>query len=599
MMRSLLDKAVQSGRLRQIDLYGAVFVESLAGGDAPELLIAAALASNAVGEGHICLPLAEAQAHPLFEPGQSVQIPDCPSWRNSLLASGMVGMPGGPEPLILDNADRLYLSRYHQYESLIAEDLRRRSMAEPAVDRAQAASLLDRLFGSGPEADWQKIAAAVAVLKQFAVISGGPGTGKTYTVARILALLQRLAGGRLRIGLAAPTGRAAVRLQESITQARATLDDALGAAVPVETRTLHRLLGYMPDSGRYRHGRDNQLHLDLLVIDEASMIDVPLMAGLVQALPEGAGLILLGDRDQLTSVEAGSLFGDICGAGGQRWSAPFCRRVAELTHVSVEPGEQEGSFGDSIVFLRTSYRFAEKSGIGRIASLVNAGDPERLTGNLPLDREDFVSVQPDPEMFTTWLAEKVCRGFEPCFSASGPEEALEALSRFRVLCAVREGKAGVAGINQLAESTLARHGLIRSTDQWYRGRPVMISRNHYALQLFNGDTGIAWPDTEGRLRAWFRRADGSLEPVALSRLPEHVTAYATTVHKAQGSEFDEVLLVLPPEDNRVISRELIYTAITRARKKLTLYGDRSLLAAGISRRVVRHSGLSDILWQVK
>lgn len=417
-MHSLVEKAVQNGRMRPLDLHSGLFIERLAGGNTPELFLAAVLASNAVGNGHICLPLAEAAAGSVFEPGQPVPIPDPESWRSVLLASGVVGTPGGPEPLILDDADRLYLSRYYYYEAVIGADLRRRSTALPTVDTVQAAELLDHLFGMAPDTDWQKIAAAAAVLKQFVVISGGPGTGKTYTVARILALLQKLAGNRLRIGLAAPTGRAAVRLQESIIQARATLDDEFGAAVPAETRTLHRLLGYKPDSGQYRYNSRNQLHLDLLVIDEASMIDVPLMAALIHALPEGARLILLGDRDQLTSVEAGSLFGDICGTGTRRWSRTFCRKIEELTKTTIEPDIEEPSFGDSIVLLRTSYRFAEKSGIGRIAALVNAGDPDRLAENLPLEQEDFVSVEPELETFTSWLEKKILRGFGSGFAAA-------------------------------------------------------------------------------------------------------------------------------------------------------------------------------------
>ncbi|MDD3620420.1 MAG: AAA family ATPase, partial [Desulfobulbaceae bacterium] len=299
-MRSLLEKAVQANVLRAIDFQAGLFVEEMSGGSDPELLLAAALASRSVGDGHICLPLDVVAGQPVFPPELPCSAPQLDRWRSGLKAGGAVGGPGGAEPLILDG-NRLYLARYHRCETLIAEDLLRRSAIRRDVDPEQAVRLLDRLFPGGGPLDRQKIAAAVAAVNQLVVISGGPGTGKTYTVARILALLQALAGGGLRIGLAAPTGRAAVRLHESIVKARETMDGELATPVPDRAVTLHRLLGLMPHNGRFRHNRDNPLHLDLLVIDEASMIDVPLMAAVLEALPGSARLVLLGDRDQLTS----------------------------------------------------------------------------------------------------------------------------------------------------------------------------------------------------------------------------------------------------------------------------------------------------------
>ncbi|HHO49113.1 MAG TPA: exodeoxyribonuclease V subunit alpha [Desulfobacteraceae bacterium] len=596
MIRSMLEKAVQANVLRAIDLHAGLFVEEMTGGSAPELLLAATLASRSVGDGHICLPLDVVAGQPVFPPEFPCSAPPLERWRAGLTAGGAVGGPGGAEPLILDG-NRLYLARYHRCETLIAEDLLRRSAIRRVVDPEQTARLLDRLFpGSGP-LDRQKIAAAVAAVKQLVVISGGPGTGKTYTVARLLALLQALAGGGLRIGLAAPTGRAAVRLHESIVKARETMDGELAAPVPDQAVTLHRLLGLMPHNGRFRHNRDNPLHLDLLVIDEASMIDVPLMAAVVEALPDSARLVLLGDRDQLTSVEAGSLFGDVCGSGEPRWSADLCRQISQLTGFAVIPGESGATFADSVVLLHTGYRFAPQSAIGELAAVINSGRRDRLTEVLGKEQGEVVYAQPDPEAFPGWLSTQLLTGFENCLAARDPEEALAALGRFRVLCAVREGRAGVAGINGLAESILRRQGLIRGSERLYRGRPVMIRKNQYDLQLFNGDTGILWPDSEGKLWAWFHRADGELWPIAPARLPEHDTAFATTVHKAQGSEFDDVLFILPFEDNRVLTRELVYTGITRARRKLILAGGFPLLAAAIERRVIRYSGLPDRLWR--
>ncbi|MGW8160897.1 MAG: exodeoxyribonuclease V subunit alpha [Desulfobulbales bacterium] len=597
-MRFLLEKAVQLNTLRSIDLHAGLFVEQIAGGSCPELLLAASLTSRSVGEGHICLPLDEVAGQPVFTVESSCIAPELGRWRECLFASGIVGEPGGAEPLILEQ-NRLYLAKYHRCETRIAEDLIRRNRNSMHFDLEKAIRLLALLFPDKGKVDWQKLAAAAALIKQFLVISGGPGTGKTFTVARILALLQSLAGGQLRIGLAAPTGRAAVRLHESIIKAKESMVEELAAVVPDQTLTLHRLLGLMPYSGRFHHNMENPLHLDLLVIDEASMIDVPLMASLVEALPEKARFIMLGDRDQLTSVEAGSLFGDICGSREPQWSSEVYHNIRSLTGIDMGQGQPGGTFGDSVVQLRTSYRFAEKSAIGEIARMVNSGKRIQLAELLGLEHEGFVYEQPEQEEFLKLVAERLWSGFGSCFAAQGPEEALSALSRFRVLCALREGKAGVAGLNQLAESILHSNGLITGNDRLYRGRPIMIRTNHYGLQLFNGDTGIIWPDREGKLWAWFSRPDGSLFPIIPSRLPDHETAYATTVHKAQGSEFDEVVFVLPFEDNRVLTRELIYTGITRARKKLTLCGDFSILAKSIERSVVRYSGLTDKLWQDK
>ncbi|MHB8809287.1 MAG: exodeoxyribonuclease V subunit alpha [Desulfobulbaceae bacterium] len=596
MMRMFLATAVANGRLRAIDLQGALFLEELAGKGSPSLLLAAALASQAVGDGHICLPMATVAGQPVLSSDSAVTAPPLPEWRAQLLASGVVGSPGGQEPLILDSQDRLYLARYHVYESLIAEDLGRRRRGLLPVEEARAAELLARLFPGSRDGDSQKLAAALAAVKQFVVISGGPGTGKTYTVARILALLQALAGERLRIGLAAPTGRAAARLQESIGRARQEMDSDLAAPVPEQAGTLHRLLGLMPETGRFHHTRANPLHLDLLVIDEASMVDVPLMAALVEALPPKAKLIMLGDRDQLTSVEAGSLFGDICSSGEPSWSNALRSQISRLAGESFGGGECE-SMGDAIIILRAGYRFGEEGGIGALARAVNAGDQESLAAFAGQSHGDLaVVLRPEPVHIRAWLTARLLEGFAPCFAAPGPAEALAAFNRFRVLCVLRDGQTGVAGVNGLAEQAFRSHGLLAGSGPWYRGRPLMIRKNHYGLQLFNGDTGIVWPDDDGRLQAWFAQPEGGLRPVALSMLPAHDTAYAATVHQAQGSEFAEVLFLLPLQDNRILCRELVYTGLTRARHKLTLADPASLLADAICRRAVRYSGLTARLW---
>jgi len=597
-MRNRLEQAVGLGRLRRIDLHAALFLEKLAGGNDPELLLAAALAGRAVGEGHICLPLDQVAGQPVFAPEIDFKAPPLSSWRKKLLASGVAGRPEARTPLVLDAGDRLYLARYFRCETAISVDLLRRSRSLAVVDEERAGRLLALLFAkTEEEIDWQQQAAAMAVLKQFVVIAGGPGTGKTHTVARILALLQGLAGGSLRVGLAAPTGKAAARLCESLRRARTSLPPDLAAMVPDETQTLHRLLGFMPRVSRFRHDRNNPLHLDLLVLDEASMIDVPLMAAVLEALPDEAVLIMLGDRDQLTSVEAGSLFGDICGAAGSGWSPALCGKLRRLTGGAPEPAVHGDPFGDSVVMLRASYRFAAESGIGALARVVRNGATDRLMEMLTGRYDDLTLCQAAESDLQEWLAGRITAGFRECFAATDPRTALKAFDQFRILCALREGMTGVTGVNRLAEQALRAEGMITGSGPWYQGQPIMIRKNHYGLQLFNGDTGVLWPDGQGRMWAWFFRPDGTLHPVAPGRLPVHETAYAVTVHQSQGSEFTEVLLLLPDRDSRILTRELIYTGITRARKKLTLRGDHRLLGAAIERRVVRHSGLTSRLWK--
>ncbi len=579
--------------LRRIDIRTGLFLERLAGGGQPLLRHAAALVSRAVGQGHVCLPLALIAADPLLQ--EQSPRPDADGLRAFLRSCPVVGHPGERAPLVLDHHDRLYLYRYFRHEERIAAALLERGRDRLEVDIPAARGLLRELFPArtaGP--DRQRTAAALTLLKPLVVISGGPGTGKTHTVARILALLRGLHGEELRIGLAAPTGKAAARLRESVRSAGHRIGPGLTATLPDQAETLHRLLGFRPGSGTFRHGRDNPLPLDLLILDEASMIDVVLMDALLTALPRHCRLILLGDRHQLASVEAGCLFSDLCGRGEPAWSEPLRDTLAALTGSRPEAGSDRGPMADCVVLLKTSYRFSEGSAIAGLARAVNSGDGRSVERLLARQSPDL-SV-PAPGRRQQALEEAILDGFAPLFRAGSAARALELLDRFRILCALRHGARGVDGVNELAERVLARAGLIPGATPWYRGRPVMILRNQYGLQLFNGDTGILWPDSRGRLQAWFRRPDGSLRPVAAARLPEHETAYAITIHKSQGSEFDRVLLLLPDHDVRILSRELVYTGITRARHRLLLHADAGILARAVRRPAVRHSGLRRLLW---
>jgi exodeoxyribonuclease V alpha subunit len=605
---SYLTAATRAGALRPLDLHFAHWMARLGGtGVDPALLLGAALASRRVGEGDVCVDLAAYAGAPLFElpDGESgVRAPALGDWRRALRAAPVVGDGAAASPLVLDDRDRLYLGRYWRFEQDLAEALRARAgRLGEGVDMALLRGGLDRLFpGPSLGTDWQRVAAAQAVLTPLCVISGGPGTGKTRTVTAILALLLEQSPDRpLRIAMAAPTGKAAARLAESARRARETLplSPSIAGALPMEAITLHRLLGFRPGRADPRHGRDDPLHLDVLVVDEASMVDLPLMARTLAALPEGARLILLGDKDQLASVEAGKVLGDICGQGREPGQSPrLCAALEAAAGVRLEPAAVP-PIADHIAVLHHSYRFGAESGIGAAARAVNAGDGAEAAALLAQRRYPDAGLRSLgeaelPDFLRSWLVPR----FRDCLAAGSPGQVLAGLSRFRVLCALREGPFGVRGLNRLCEAALEEAGLIaRDGREHYAGRPLMVTSNDYALGLFNGDVGILLPDPEagGALRAWFE-TDGPPRRVLPARLPPHETVFAMTVHKSQGSEFGEVVLVLPEAESRAVTRELLYTGITRARERITLIARAEVVVRGAAMPVRRSSGLYDALW---
>lgn len=596
----MLAQLLASRVLRPIDVQAARLLARLDQGHCDQLAVVAAFASRATGQGHTCLPLSVLPGW-LAEAGfESEPFRDPAALRRHLLASPVIGRPGDLRPLILDGHNNLFLFRLHCYEEAIAQDLRQRAAGIEDVSAPLVRPLIEELFpASAPAAiDWQRTAAALALCKRFLVISGGPGTGKTYTVARILALLTAVSAEKPRIALAAPTGKAALRLQESIHSAKTTLPRHLSDLIPDQAQTLHRLLGFQSSRPGFLHNASNPLHLDLLILDEASMIDVPLMAATLAALPLACRVLLLGDRDQLASVEAGNLFGDLCGDGAIRWSSRLLEQMQPLVgqdHIPSPSPEAPDPLADSLVILHTSRRFREGSGIDALSRAVNSGDPEVLEKVLHQDAPDLHSMDGSGSVLRTWLRAQLEALFLPLFTADSPLAALRELDHCRILCALREGPDGVEGINRLVETLFRRQGSIPPAERVYRGLPILILRNDYGLGLFNGDTGILWPDEQGTLQAWFSVDKGAIRPVGLARLPAWQTSYAITVHKSQGSEFAQVLFILPQDDVPILSRELLYTGITRAREHLTLVGRRDLLLRAIQRRVIRYSGLGDRL----
>lgn len=610
------DAAKKAGILDPLDQHFASFMERLSGPPNDTLWLAAALASHATHLGHICVDLNQMAERPLLTSKgerEGPPLPDLPGWRESLRNSGVVGAPGDYAPLILDEKDRLYLQRYWTYQDVLASWISKRAgETENGPGDKAVKGTLETLFPAacpGDAVDWQKVAAFVAARKGFCVISGGPGTGKTTTVTRILALLiQCLGPPAPRIALAAPTGKGAARLEESIrrTVGSLVLQDSLKTAIPDRASTLHRLLGTVGGFPSSRRRDQKLLPYDVVVVDEASMVDFALFARLVLALRAGARLILLGDKDQLASVEAGAVLGDICGRDrAYGFSRHFTQVVEAATGCSLEAGAQapqgEGIW-DCVVELRRNYRFGAQSGIRGVSRAVNRGDGEGALGFF--DDPAFGDIEWIDTAGRGGVPEDLLReaveGFRACITGRDPLEAFAAFDAFRILCAVREGPFGVRALNAAVERFLLREGMLheRRGGGWYRGRPVLITRNDYGLGLYNGDTGLLLPDRErgGELRVFFPAGEGAFKTFHPSRLPEHETVFAMTVHKGQGSEFNHVLLVLPNRDTPLLTRELLYTGITRAKERLSLLAPRDLFTTAASRRIKRASGLLDALW---
>lgn len=566
--------------------------------------------SLATQSGHVC-----AQLEDLLE-----FFPDLSAAElaQGLLASRMVAAAGEPQmrpqilPLLLDADGRLYLYRYFAYERRLAANLRRRAGRGVSLPTDELRQQLDSLFAGnaqrlGDRPDWQKLAAALAWRGQLTIISGGPGTGKTTTVVALLVCLLT-ENPDLRIALAAPTGKAAARMLEALRNRASDLPAELQALLPRESHTLHRLLGVTPEPGRFRHHAENPLPIDALVVDEASMLDLALACRLCKAVPPDARLILLGDKDQLSAVEAGAVFAEI--SADPTLTEPC---IAELSSLTATPAARiqppaaitPTPLADCVVWFTESHRFASTSGIGRLAADINGGRGSEACEWLAAAADPSVRWLPDGNAdLAPATRQAILDGYRPYFEtlahvhpdpAAHRHEVFAAFDRFRVLCALRETARGVQAINLFLGQHLQQQIINASPadphSPWYAGRPVMVLRNDYVLKLFNGDVGICLPDQAGELLVWFPEQDAGFRPVAPVRLPEHETAFAMTAHKSQGSEFESVLLLLPEHNNRVLTRELLYTGVTRASQKVSIVASKEVLVGACANRIQRHSGL--------
>ena len=517
--------------------------------------------SASLSKGHSCIPVSKEQQHLLTK-------------------SGLVTRDGN-SPLILESS-RLYLHRYWHYETRLAEQLKYK-VKNNHQEAINVETLLDHYFpienkkSCNAETDWQRLAAKNVTEQLFSIIVGGPGTGKTTTVLKILALLQELEFAHprkpLTIALAAPTGKAAMRLQESIGEGLekkefSTFSKGTKRIIPKDVSTLHRLLGAKPASPYFKHHAENPLIYDLVVIDEASMVDLALMSKLVDALKPDARLILLGDKDQLASVESGAVLNDL--------SLGLPNHTSEL---------------------KKSYRFNHQ--IKDFAAAINQQNNQQAWEIL--NSEDYpeitlVTSPLLPSLVPSLLPHimSACKEYFDAVKANNtPDVVFQAFKQFQVLCSNRRGKLGVEGINYAIERNLQQQSTsLQLWDSWYAGKPVIITRNDPGTQLFNGDIGICLEE-EGDFYVFFQLANGDIKKLLPSRLPQHETAYALTIHKSQGSEFEHVLVVLPEKTNPVLGKELVYTAVTRAKKKVEVASNQQVFNYALNQQVERHSGLRE------
>lgn len=608
----------QAGILTDIDVHFAGFMANLADSKYQEIFLGAALVSNVTGKGDVCLDLASFAGKTLLEKDDGMDAVICPElsvWKDNLMSTGIVGRSEDFCPLILDEENRLYLYRYWEYEKKLSDSIKERVKEDiGGINLSLIKDSIKRLFPEiiDENVNWQKVAAITSAFKKFCVISGGPGTGKTTTVAKILALLleQKSKEENLRIFLAAPTGKAAARLSESIGNIKKKINckDYIKAAIPTEAFTIHRLLKTIIRSPFFRHNSENPLSADVVVIDEASMVDLPLMSKLIQAIPVDARLILIGDSDQLASVDPGSVLGDICGNKSLRgFTTNFVNKVEELTDEkitgSIKQHKDIKALHDCIVVLKKNYRFADSSGIGGLSKAVKLGDIDKTLDLLKNENDRSIIFEEilSADNFKRILTDKIIEFYSEYLKTDDPGIALELFNRFKILCAIKMGRFGVYAVNEIIEQILKRENLIQTENLWYRGRPVLITSNDYNLGLFNGDIGITMQipgSVSDDMHVFFRGISGELRRFLPYRLPRHETVYAMTVHKSQGSEFENVYLILPDKDYPVLSRELIYTGITRAIRSVTILGKEEVLRTSISRVIKRKSGLCDSLWGV-
>ncbi len=570
---------------------------------------AAYLLSKKLQEGHICVPVDSVLTEDL--PFEKRWLPE-PTEQPD-----MVGTPGGePKPFIRDG-NLIYFQRYHHYESqIISHVVARATSSLRLLPERMAAlekhhTLVTNLVATYPldgllpeeQCDWQLVACLQALLSDFSIITGGPGTGKTTTLAKLLRILYAI-NPDTSVALAAPTGKASMRMHESLQNSAAAFPEMQPVFDKLKPSTLHSLLGYRPNSIHFKYNRKNTLPFSWVVVDEASMIDVPMFAKLLDALHPETRIILLGDKDQLASVEAGSLLGDLCSVipnlngiepARRDWINSFLpdpqRQIPETGIAANTPW-----LSNHILQLKLSHRFKKRGAIGNLAGIIIRGETAALS---PMLTDAEAGELHFDTIYNQSVLETFCKGYADYIQEPDIKKALEKLNNLRVLVAVREGENGLYTVNRQIERFLRQEQLLKPDREFYSNRPVMVTRNNYELNLFNGDVGILRPDAQGNLRAWFTDSNGELRSILPAYLSDAETVFAMTIHKSQGSEFDKVMVILPEgTDNPLLTRELLYTAVTRAKKSVSIQATAETLLHTVSRSVKRISGITQRINQI-
>ena len=583
------------GALSPLEVHASSVIARLWSESDGRVILAAALAVRGTRYGHVCIDL-RSQREAMVVEGQPAEVveelpwPDPDGWAEAVAGSPMVGDGKGGEPLVLVDG-RLYLERYFRYEEQVAELIQARVTEPPTSLGAEVRAELDALLPPGPASnpDRQHTAASAALTGRLTVIAGGPGTGKTYTVVRMLAALAHKPEGFPRVALCAPTGKAAARLKEVVEEFAAEAGNPIvrRRMESLQTSTIHRLLGRAWGRGRFAHHESNRLPHDVVIVDELSMVSLPMAAKLLGAVRADATLVLAGDPFQLESIEAGTVLADIVGP------------AAGLPEPGRAPADgATPSIAGRVVVLERVHRFEEQGAIADFADAVRHGDPDRAVTLLEGDLQPVVWVESRTGASYRGLTERVAahriRLVELASRSGNEKEALGALGELAVLCAHREGPGSVDQWRRDIESALdARFPGLRYGGEWYPGRPLMITTNDYTLDLYNGDIGVVVRTAEG-LRVVFER--GGLRSFPPGYLGDHTTVHALTIHKSQGSQFGEVVVSLPSENSRLLTRELLYTAVTRASRRVTVVGEEPVIRMAVERSVQRASGMRSRLW---
>ncbi|NBC67211.1 MAG: exodeoxyribonuclease V subunit alpha [Bacteroidetes bacterium] len=604
LIKGWFEKGVEAGWIENYEREILRFLENEYGHLSEGIRMCAVFTSLFIKAGHTCLPLDRSPQEWVEILGLDVENPAMFNSEKVKISeinlSPIVGSPGDMKPLILTDK-RLTFRRFWYYETIAVQCIKKNSKNNYTIDISGiSVQILDDLFpNSLNEPNWQKVAAALSLMKPFLIISGGPGTGKTTTVARILALHQRLSKERLNIGLAAPTGKAAGRMGEALNREleNLNLSEEELRHFPSEAKTVHRLLSGTESRGLLPPVEKKNLRHDLIIIDEASMMDLSLMYRLVDHLSENTRLILLGDKDQLASVEAGAVFADLCRKADNGFLAETIRELKELGIKAELPQHEESEISDFIVYLTKSYRFDKSSGIGRLSEIVKNQNNENITLDFIFDEYKDLRYQPfnyqkkDLQIILDDLKQRI----KTCSDIQTAEGMLSFWKQSIWLMVLRRGLTGTEGLNRLIEEQLAAERTVEMENGWYHGRPFMITQNDYNLGIFNGDMGVTLVDKDNSI--WvFVESGSEIKKFKPHRLSHFDPAYFLTVHKSQGSEFDRVNLLLPQKDTQILTKELIYTAITRARESFTLWGDVNLFEKGMKRESLRFTGLGERLY---